>query len=224
MRPVNKGTSPQIFTKYVDARDPLIDRIGDYCSYCERPCDPHIEHIEPQSKHPNRALDWDNFLLGCVYCNTIKNDTFVGASTYYFPDEKNTAFAFIYNEASNEVEANPLITDPTSMAVCDNTIALVGLNRRFDSLERPDRRWRKRADAWGVATRAYKRHCENPPIDAKDVEAIVALALATGFFSAWLTAFANIPSLCTAIIAAFAGTRPDCYDPATGLPVPDLNR
>jgi hypothetical protein len=55
MRPVRCGACPRTggrtvrFTHYRDARDPLIQRIGDYCSYCEmpKPDGPDVEHIRP---------------------------------------------------------------------------------------------------------------------------------------------------------------------------------
>lgn len=222
MRPIAKGAAPQVFTKYVDARDHLIARIGDYCCYCERHCDPHVEHIEPQGKYPNRSLDWLNFLLACSYCNGIKTDTFAGTSAYYFPDDANTAYLFIYDEANNEVCVNGAITNTAIVTTGQGTVDLVGLNRRLDSRNRPDRRWQKRLEAWRIAQRAHTRHCANPPIDAKDIESIRELALQTGFFSIWLTVFANVPAVCVDLIQSFPGVRTACYDGGTGLPVPDI--
>jgi hypothetical protein len=223
VRPVDKGPAPQVFTDYADARDPLIARIGDYCSYCERPCDPYVEHIEPQSKYPHRASDWDNFLLGCMYCNTVKKDTYTGPNAYHFPDEKNTAYLFVYDEASNEVLTNPAITDPAMIIIGENTRELVGLNRRLDSRGRPDRRWLKRLGAWSIANRAHTRHYANLPIDAKDIESIRELAVSTGFFSIWLTAFADVPDVRVDLIRTFPNTREACYELATGEPTPDLD-
>lgn len=223
MRPVDKGSAPKVFTSYADARDPLIERIGDYCSYCERPCDPQVEHVEPQSKYPHRALDWDNFLIGCVYCNSTKNDNYAGASAYHFPDEKNTAYLFVCDEPSNEVLINPDIVDPAVIAAGNNTRELVGLNRRSDSRGRMDRRWLKRLGAWGVAKSAHTRHCANLPIDAKDVESIRMLAIQTGFFSVWLKVFVDVPAVRVDLIRSFIGTRERCYDLVTGEPIPDLN-
>jgi hypothetical protein len=44
MRPVDRGAvpndavgQPKIFAAYADARADLYDRIGRYCSFCERP-------------------------------------------------------------------------------------------------------------------------------------------------------------------------------------------
>jgi hypothetical protein len=51
MRPVIRGAipldkgQPLVFTDYKQARDPLTRRLGDYCSYCEMPCNegPDVE-------------------------------------------------------------------------------------------------------------------------------------------------------------------------------------
>lgn len=223
MRPVKKGDAPRVFTDYAEARDLLIERIGDYCSYCERPCDPHVEHIQPQSKYPDRALDWDNFLLGCIYCNAIKSDNYAGAGAYHFPDEKNTAYLFVYEEASNEVSVNPRIRNPATIAIGESTRTLVGLDRRLDSRGRMDRRWQKRLGAWALAKRAHARHCANPPIDERDVAVIRDLAMQTGFFSVWLAVFADVPDVRIDLIREFRNTRETCYDLATGNPFPNLN-
>jgi len=56
MRPVVKGSCPQddfgrdiIFKKFQNARGELIDRLGQYCSYCEMKLDSAlaVEHIQP---------------------------------------------------------------------------------------------------------------------------------------------------------------------------------
>lgn len=42
MRSVDKGPAPQpVYDPYQTAKRDLVDRIGDYCSYCER----KIEHM-----------------------------------------------------------------------------------------------------------------------------------------------------------------------------------
>src|SRR5438105_10975821 len=57
MRPVIRGAipldgngQPLVFTDYKEARDPLIARLGDYCSYCEMPCSegPDVERVRPK--------------------------------------------------------------------------------------------------------------------------------------------------------------------------------
>lgn len=34
---------------------------------------PEVEHVIPRA-HGGAAMDWDNFLLSCKYCNTCKGD------------------------------------------------------------------------------------------------------------------------------------------------------
>ena len=67
MRPVNRGNAPTdnrgsaiVFKEYGDARDPLISRIGDYCSYYEVALHDivHVEHVRPKSKHGDLERTW----------------------------------------------------------------------------------------------------------------------------------------------------------------------
>ncbi|WP_309708892.1 hypothetical protein [Armatimonas sp.] len=227
MRPVDKGAVQGPFTDHRQARDLLIDQLGDYCCYCERPCDPDVEHVEPKGlpQYTYRTLDWDNFLLDCSVCNRQKWDDDPRVLLHYFPHEVNTAYAFRYDEASNEVVSNfNVSTHPNEHGAAERTIAsLIDLNRRLDSDGRPDRRWKKRREAWQAARKARQRHLSNLPISQKDIESIRALALATGFFSIWLTVFQDQPAVCLDLIQAFPGTRQACFDLATGLPVPDIH-
>lgn len=70
MRPVERGNAPTDhngiaieFKEYGDARDPLIARLGDYCSYCEVALHSsvHVEHVRPKSKHGGLEKIWANF-------------------------------------------------------------------------------------------------------------------------------------------------------------------
>ena len=63
MRPVNRGEWPKAadgnnipFADYSAARDDLIRRIGDYCSYCEVCLHSSIavEHVRPKKPPPER--------------------------------------------------------------------------------------------------------------------------------------------------------------------------
>ena len=98
MRPVERGPAPRAFTDYQDARDPLIQRIGDYCSYCENALHSgvHVEHVQPKSLSPEAELDWANFLLACEYCNSTKGHTAIQIDQYFWPDCDNTFRAFDY--------------------------------------------------------------------------------------------------------------------------------
>jgi hypothetical protein len=223
---VDKGAAQGSFTDYRQARDLLIDQLGDYCCYCERPCDPDVEHVEPKglTKYTSRTLDWDNFLLDCSTCNRQKWDDDPRVVLHYFPHEVNTAHAFCYDEPSNEVlpNFNPG-THPAEHAAAERTIlTLIDLNRLLDSDGRPDRRWKKRREAWQTAQAARRRHFANLPISLKDIESIRALALATGFFSVWMTVFRDQPSVCLDLIQAFPGTRLRCFD-GQGKPIANIN-
>jgi uncharacterized protein (TIGR02646 family) len=234
MRPVDKGASPRVFTDYREARDPLMAQIGKYCSYCERILsDPEVEHQEPKAnlKYAHRALDWDNFLLACTTCNRQKGIKDPRQDTIYFPDEANTACAFRHDEASNQVYPRfDVKTHPDEHAMAERTIALTNLNRRLDEFKaddktgvrREDLRWMHRKDAWEVANRALQRHLTDGALSQKDIESIRELALKTGFFSVWLTVFANEPDVCNDLIAAFVGTRLTCFDPQTGHPIANI--
>jgi uncharacterized protein (TIGR02646 family) len=226
MRPVDKGPSPGSFTDYREARDPLIERIGDYCSYCERILsDPEVEHQEPKSNplYAHRALDWNNFLLSCPTCNRQKWDTDPRINPIYFPDEVNTAYIFCYDAASNQVRPRlDPVTHPDEHAMAERTIALMSLNRRLDSMGREDRRWTKRENVRSVAEEARTRHLVDGVLSQKDIESIRALALASGFFSVWLTVFVDESAVCNDLIAAFAGTRRACFDRVIGHPITDI--
>ena len=76
MRPVSRGAAPRTYSSYGDAIGDLEDRLGIYCSYCERrlPVSLAVEHMAPKSLHPDRELEWKNFLLGCTNCNSVKRD------------------------------------------------------------------------------------------------------------------------------------------------------
>ena len=77
MRPINRGDAPQAFNDYKAAKPFLTDRLGTYCSFCERriPTNLAVEHILPKDEDlPFADLrnEWTNFLLSCVNCNSSK--------------------------------------------------------------------------------------------------------------------------------------------------------
>lgn len=61
MRPVERGSAPQAYTKYEDAIGDLEERLGIYCSYCERrlPVSLAVEHVVPKTLTSgiNRRVD-----------------------------------------------------------------------------------------------------------------------------------------------------------------------
>lgn len=110
MRPVLRGDTPTDeegraieYGDYKDARDDLIDRMGDYCSYCEVALHSQVdvEHVQPKSLNPELELEWKNFLLACGNCNSIKGNKEVELSDYYWPDQDNTLRAFYTSRTSH---------------------------------------------------------------------------------------------------------------------------
>jgi uncharacterized protein (TIGR02646 family) len=107
LRPVVRGDAPVVaagnpivYTDYKQARDALIARMGDYCSYCEVALhsDIDVEHVLPKSLNPDLELEWSNFLLACGNCNSIKGGQTITLADYYWPDLDNTLRAFLYEQ------------------------------------------------------------------------------------------------------------------------------
>ncbi|CAH1215780.1 hypothetical protein PAECIP111893_04027 [Paenibacillus plantiphilus] len=232
MRPIEKGSIPsganglQIqLTKYQEARGHLIERLGTYCSYCERALGGNIavEHIQPKSKAPGLSLSWNNFLLACGNCNSIKADKQIVMTDYFWPDSDNTARAFEYSTGAT-ISPNQALNAPQSqMAI--NTIKLTGLDRvpSSDPLINPeakDRRWRERRTAYDMAERAKRRLATCNTNEMR--EQIVESATATGFFSVWMSVFKDDVNIMTRFIGAFPGTSSCCYD-ASCVPIPRPN-
>ena len=105
MRPVTRGDAPKDgngvaidFREYGDARDYLIGRIGDFCSYCEVALHGSIavEHVQPKDSHRDLETTWTNLLLACDSCNGVKGHRDVVLHDYYWPDTDNTSRPFVY--------------------------------------------------------------------------------------------------------------------------------
>jgi len=76
-----RDTRIQTYTKkvagaYPTSRSDLITNLGQYCSYCEMPLATSlaVEHMLPKAGFPAKSVSWDNFLLACPLCNSLKND------------------------------------------------------------------------------------------------------------------------------------------------------
>ena len=84
------------FHPYNKAKSNLLERIGEYCSYCERTGDLHVEHVVPRRRRPDLTEEWTNFLLGCTNCNGIKSNRNHSRDGYIWPDRDDTEAAFEY--------------------------------------------------------------------------------------------------------------------------------
>ena len=213
MRAVEKGNPPRKYTQYRQARLDLVARIGEYCSYCEMPIknSPEVEHVHPVA-HQGNALDWENFLLACRYCNGIKGKQNLHRSTYLWPDLDNTLLAFAYANRLGGIGPRAGLPDSVQQAV-QRTIELVGLNRHPGSqpaATMADNRWRSRQEAWGIATKSREDWLACPtPAMARQIG---RTAQGHGFYAIWLTVFDGIEDVLTEIKARFPGTYEPIYD------------
>lgn len=224
MRPINRGDMPKdnnenpiSFKEYGDARDALIKQIGDYCSYCESPLlSPAVEHIQPKSKESTLEKKWDNFLLACTYCNSVKKDKIINTdnlNAYFWADTDNTFRAFIY-EKDRSPQIDPSLTYAHQQIGCE-TLGLTGLDREpsHPLLTKKDRRWIKRNEAWRKAETA-KSNLDQQPTDLMRQQ-IIDTATSTGFWSVWMTVFQNDANMRRLLIEAFPNTCPSCFDTDT---------
>jgi hypothetical protein len=221
MRPVRRGTGPEIggqdknYPSYRNARDDLIARLGDYCSYCELPCKqgPAVEHVQPKGgKHgrPDLELVWSNFLLCCRYCNGVKTDKNIVLNDHFWPDQDNTFRALRYDVDRAPRPADGLSPAEQTQAV--RTLQLTGLDREpgHPHLTTKDLRWRKRREAWGIALISLGNLRSSPSEEMR--RQIVITALNTGFWSVWMTVFCADAEMRRRLASGFVGTEMACFD------------
>jgi uncharacterized protein (TIGR02646 family) len=214
MRPVDKGTAPAAtYANYAAALPDLEQRLGRYCSYCERYIATNlaVEHVQAKSLVPALALTWSNFLLACVNCNSCKGDTPVTVADYLWPDCDNTLRAFEYR-TGGVVATHSALAAPVR-AKAQASAALVGLDRVPGAATPPtqsDLRWLKRFETWRKANDALRRLSQNDTVELR--EQIVDTAIATGLFSIWWTVFAADGNMRSRLRAAFVGTCSNSFD------------
>ncbi|WP_306481023.1 HNH endonuclease [Limnobacter sp.] len=229
MRPVQRGGSPQAtdFTDYSDAKGFLVSRLGLYCSYCERRVATNlaVEHIQPKGLPAYEPLEgrWDNFLLGCVNCNSTKKDKDLVLADTLLPDRDNTFAAFDYF-ADGRIELSALVP-LVNRAMAANLLSLVGLDNQISEfLDENGKqvaldRVAQRIEVWGIALEAKRDVDANPGCDAVRLGA-VRTAQGHGFFSIWMTVFSGDEDMRNRLIDAFPGTKGSgCFDPVTSQPV-----
>lgn len=223
MRPVLRGASPRTedYANYRDAFEELASRIGMYCSYCERRIATQlaVEHIQPKAIPAYAHLKgrWDNFLLGCVNCNSTKGDRDVILNQVLLPDRDNTFFAYIYTmDGKIEIQAS-LTAEQKEMA--SRTLSLVGLDKRPNNNLSPNEmfvatdRVGQRMEVWLIAQES-KIDLESNPNDAFRRQ-IARTAVGHGFFSIWMKVFENDLIVRKMLIQEFRGTAVDCFAPST---------
>ncbi len=204
MRSVDRGPWPTEhdghripFRQYGHAKGPLIERIGEYCSYCERPGDLHVEHVVPKSVEDDLETEWSNFLLGCANCNSRKWNRNESRDGYLWPDTDDTFGAFVYRSGGRASVIDGLTPDEHLKAsALFNLVGLGGVGTRTD------RRRHKRRKAWDQAVEVRNLINSN----GSRILA-VKVALGTGFFSVWMAVFHDDEDMCQRLVEAFPGTR-----------------
>lgn len=218
MRAVDKGVAPQVYTQYKDARPDLEGRLGKYCSYCEmrHNMSMEVEHVQPTA-NGGAELGWDNFLLACKQCNIHKSNHNTDRSGYLWPDQDNTILTFEYTD--NPGGINPCPGLPLEIKqIVESSIELMQLRRHPASnpaATMADTRWLRRQGAWDKAKRSLGNWLKNP-IPAM-ADQIGETAEGTGFYSIWLTVFADHPIVISAIKSNFPNTYEPAYDAAGNL-------
>ena len=221
MRPVSKGLNNTNFVRYQDAQQPLIDMLGEYCSYCERrlETDLAVEHVYPKGVPATAHLicDWNNFILSCKNCNSSKGDTPIddtNRNNYLWPHLDNTLRAFHYQDGlvgiKNEWRGTQF------EVIIQNTINLLGLDKDPGNpvrLRRPtkkDKRWKRRHEIWQKAEmlRSHLNQEDTLPLR----ESIIENALGWGCFSIWFTVFIHDENMRQRLIHAFIGTDIHSFD------------
>ena len=199
--PLDDAGNPKRFHPYGKAKADLSGRLGEDCNYCERLGDLDVEHVVPRSHRPDLEDEWSSFLLGCRNCNSIKKDRNTSRDGYIWPDRDDTQAAFEYFPGGIvKVRTDPPGSVRTKAA---NLFDLVGLGRLpIDDQGAKDPRWRKRRSAWGQAEFARKKLEEGA-----DIDLVIRLARETGFWSVWMTVFANHPQVRSRLQRCFPGTR-----------------
>lgn len=221
MRPVQRGSIPSdpatgqkiVFRKYQDAKIHLVDKIGHYCCYCEKPVTNvrDVEHILPKQHYPRLQNIWHNFLISCRVCNDIKGRSLIRRKNFYWADVDNTFRIFEYNPNSGDVKVNLLLSD-TEKAIAKNTLDLIGLDRKtgHPKITQADERWKERFDTLRVAHETFADLKNNDTPEMR--KQIVLNAQGRGFFSVWMTVFKDDPDMLNRLINAFPGTAGDCFD------------
>ena len=215
MRPIERGPAPRSYAAYGDAIGDLRERLGSYCSYCERrlPASLAVEHVAPKSLYPDRELVWDNFLLGCANCNSVKGEKDVNDDDTLWPDRHNTMLALGYWKGGFVCVVQGLRPDIGRRARV--LIDLVGLDRHDASgWPQPadrDERWKQRAEVWAAAERC-RANFETLGKSNQALELIIDVAKGFGFFSVWFTMFDGYDKVRRVLIETFPGTATSCFD------------
>mgnify|MGYP000501237226 CR=1 FL=1 len=225
MRPIQRSDkfdtagNPVEYNPWSDAKKTLIDEIGDYCSYCGKHLTRSalaIEHIHAKKCtntagvfiYESQQYHWNNFLLSCTNCNSVKANKDVVILQPYLPHLDNLLCGIeITQSGLIQLKTNlPLIVQQKTQAFID----LIGLNRdpSHPKYSDKDDRWEYRMTAYEEAENQLKNYQQG----TATITQIVTIARKFGFFTVWYLRFANYTIVRAALINAFVGTRIAAFD------------
>jgi len=146
------------------------------------------------------------------------------------PDRDNTFAAFDYLP-DGTIEPSQLTVETGLQAEAQATLELTGLHKA--AMYTPDingkqvalDRVSQRMNIWLIADEA-RTDLENSPKNQPLRDWILRNAIATGYFSVWMTVFSHDPDMRSRLINVFPGTRESrCFDlngnPISPAPNPD---
>lgn len=214
MRPVDKSSytaNQEEYKPYGNAKPDLIQALGSYCSYCERQgfsSALDVEHLEDKNANPDKEFLWNNFLLACKNCNSIKGTKEIDFPNIILPHIQDTFSPFEYLE-SGFVKIKDEVVEPLRNKVIA-LVDLVGLDRRpgFPKYSTKDYRRQERKQAWELSKNYKQKYIAGNC----DIETIVDLSVINGFWSIWMHAFKDFPEVQKELILRFNGTRKTFFD------------
>lgn len=182
-----------------------------------------VEHIQPKGlpQYDGLKCSWDNFLLGCINCNSTKGDKDVLLDQCFLPDRDNTFAAYAYT-LDGKVEPSQHLTAPQRQMAL-NTLSLTDLDKAANTVIGENGkliaidRFAQRMEAFLTARDSLQDLETNPTPELR--RQIARTATAVGFFSIWMTVFGGDTDMRRRFIEAFLGTAGECFDANTN-PIP----
>ena len=211
MRSLNKGAHPQSsdgtlvnFARHKDAAPYLIDKIGKFCSYCERhiPSNLAVEHVVAKLHAPQLERDWNNLLLACGNCNSHKGTKTQQRTDSLWPDEDDTFNAFVYSATGSITVSEHL--DDVQKSRAFMLLKTTGLDKTLDKTSSADDRAKDRRERWEKALVAKRLLAQNQSITS--AQQLLSL-MVTDSYSVWMAVFQDAPDFHAAIQNKFPGTK-----------------
>ncbi|MCF8294943.1 MAG: HNH endonuclease [Bacteroidales bacterium] len=225
MRPIVKtekfdeNGSPLLYNPWTSAKQDLVDELGDFCSYCEKQVDrsslsiDHIHGIKTVDLngiylYDNLKFRWDNFLLACKNCNSIKGIKDIEDLDPFMPHLHNLLFYIEIGEGGMIFLKADIAGKKRKRA--QTFINLIGLDRSpgHPDYSSKDDRWEYRLKAFDIASRYKKKYLANPK--ETDVETICRLAGCNGFFSVWYYIFKDYPEVVKILLNGYFSETEFC--------------